>query len=63
MLRDFSFSANIHNCFSFPSPTSKFCLRCAASCQPSLPVYSQGSFPGGFCRESHCQHHERVKRF
>lgn len=43
MMRDFSFSANIHNYFSFPSPTSKFCLSCAASC-----LILVGVFPGVF---------------
>lgn len=63
MLRDFSFSANIRKYFSFPSPTTNFCLRCVASCQTSLSVYSQGSFSGVFHRESHCQHHDWVKCF
>lgn len=63
MLRDFSFSDSIHYCFSFPSSTSNFCLRCAASCQESLSVYSQGSFSGVSRRESHCQHHVWVKCF
>lgn len=63
MLRDFSFSANIHNCFSLPSPTSKFCFRCAASCQAPCRCIPRGLSRAGSARESHCQHHDWVKCF